>query len=153
MWIPPEDIDPIILHAPTRKQAAVFGAVCPADGRLSTLVAPKFDASTFQVFLGQLLRRHRPGRKMVVVLDNAGWHRAQALRPWLYHHRDLLRLDFLPPYSPDLNVMERVWKLTRRVCTHNQYFAVLEELINTVTTQFDTWFRPNYQLQRLCAVI
>ena len=152
MWIPPEDIDPIVLHAPTRKHVAAFGAVCPADGRLSTLIAPTFDASTFRTFLGQLLRRRRSGRKMVVVLDNAGWHRARALAPWLHDHKNALHLDFLPPYSPELNVAERVWKLTRRLCTHNQYFASLELLIDTVAKQLNTWFKPNRQLQRLCAV-
>ena len=33
MWIPPENADPVLFHAPTRKSVAVFGAVCPADGR------------------------------------------------------------------------------------------------------------------------
>ena len=36
------------------------------------------------------------------------------------------RLDFLPHYSPDLNPIERVWKVTRRLCLHNVYFPKLE---------------------------
>jgi len=78
MWIPPEDVDPVLLHAPTRKQTAVFGAVCPSDGRFLTMPAETFDAQTFQLFLGQLLRRRRRGRAMVVVVDNARWHHARA---------------------------------------------------------------------------
>ena len=153
MWIPPEDLDPVVLHAPTRKQTAVFGAVCPADGRLATMPAQSFDAQSFQAFLKQLLRRQRPGRKMVIVLDNARWHHARALRPWLAAHRRVLRLDFLPPYSPDLNPIERVWKLTRRLCTHNLYFERLETLIQLVQGQFVKWHQPNLQLRRLCAII
>jgi len=37
-------------------------------------------------------------------------------------------LLYLPPYSPELNPIERVWKLTRRLATHNRYFAHVEEL-------------------------
>lgn len=153
MWIPPENVDPVVLHAPTRKQTAVFGAVCSADGRLLTMPADTFDANSFKAFLQILLRRRRRGRKLVVIVDNARWHHARALRPWLHKHRRELRLDFLPPYSPDLNPVERVWKLTRTLCTHNVYFETLPALIAVVRDQFAQWFHPNLQLRRLCAII
>lgn len=60
---------------------AVFGAVRAADGRLSTLPADHFNAETFQGLLIRLLRRRRPGRKMVVVVDDARWHHTQYLTP------------------------------------------------------------------------
>ena len=153
MWVPPEDIDPVVLHAPTRQQTAVFGAVCPADGRLLTMSAERFDAESFQHFLEALLRRRRRGCTLVVIVDNARWHHARALRPWLRQHRHVLKLDFLPPYSPELNPAERVWKLTRRLCTHNRYFDTLPELVHSVQDQFAKWFQPNLQLRRLCAII
>jgi transposase len=153
MWIPPEETDPVVLHAPTRKQTAVFGAVCVADGRLAVMKAETFNASSFQEFLEGLLRRKKHGRKMVVVLDNARWHHARLVRPWLRKHRHAIRLEFLPPYSPDLNPIERVWKLVRRLSTHNRYFKSLEELIVVIRKQFKRWLRPNGQLKRLCAII
>jgi len=130
--VPPEDIDPVILHAPTRKSVAFFGAVRASDGLLVTQRADKFNAETFQRFLSKLIHRKRQGRKMFVVVDNAHWYHAKALAPWLKRNRKVLRFDFLPPYSPELNHIERVWKLTRRLCTHNRYFEVLEELVATV---------------------
>jgi len=42
MWVPPEDIDPVILHAPTRKSIAFFGAVRPSDGLLVTQRSERF---------------------------------------------------------------------------------------------------------------
>lgn len=152
MWIPPEEADPVVLLAPTRKSVGVFGAVRVEDGRLITQKEKVFDSETFLIFLKRLLRNHKPGRKMVVVLDNARWHHAKLLQPWLWKHRRVLRLDFLPPYSPDLNVIERVWKITRRLCTHNRYFAKLEELVGAVFNQFNRWSRPNNILRRLCAI-
>lgn len=141
------------LHAPTRKNVAFFGAVRPSNGLLVTQRAERFNAQSFQSFLTRLIRRKRKGRKMVVVADNARWHHAKALEPWLRQHRIALRLDFLPPYSPELNHIERVWKLTRRLCTHNQYFEKLEELIDTVEDQMQLWTKPNETLRRLCAII
>ena len=152
MWVPPEDIDPVILHAPTRKSVAFFGAVRAEDGAMVTHRADKFNSQTFQTFLSQLSRRKRRGKKMFVVVDNARWHHAKALQPWLRQHRKMLRLDFLPPYSPELNNIERVWKLTRRLCTHNQYFDVLDKLIEIVDSQFLKWSKPNETLHRLCAI-
>ena len=60
--------------------------------------------------------------------------------------------DFLPPYSPQLNPAERVWKLTRRSCTHNRHFAFLDDLVTAVESQFDAWAQPNDVLRRLCAI-
>ena len=152
MWIPPETIDPILLHAPTRKNIAVFGAVRPADGKLVTQSAERFNAITFHDFLKQLREHRCKGRKMVVVLDNARWHHAKWLEEQIRPYRRWLRLGYLPPYSPELNPIERVWKMTRRICTHNRYFPALDELIQVVTDQFNRWTLPNTTLQRLCAI-
>lgn len=153
MWVPPEDVDPILLHAPTRKSAGVFGAVCIGDGRLETQPSSRFDAEEFKRFLSALVRRRRRGCLLLVIVDNARYHHAKVIRPWLDKHRQVLRLDFLPAYSPDLNPMERAWKLTRRLCTHNRYFDNLDELCDAVFDKFDEWHEPNQTLKRLCAII
>ena len=153
MWVSPEDVDPVVFHSPTRKSVGVFGAVRAADGLFVASRAGRFDAVTFQDFMKSLIRHRRHDRKMVVILDNARWHHAKLLRPWLKKHHSHLRLDFLPAYSPELNHVERVWKLTRRLCTHNCYFETLDELVTTVSDQFDAWGKPNESLRRLCAVI
>ena len=153
MWVPPEDTDPVMLHAPTRKSVCVFGAVCVADGRFSSQRAEKFCAESFIAFLQDLITRRRKSRKMVVVLDNARYHHARMLAPWLKKHREQLRLDILPPYSPDLNPTERVWILTRRLRTHNQYFPLLQQLVDSVFGQFELWHKPNDTLRRLCEII
>jgi transposase len=153
MWIPPETVDPVVLHAPTRKSISVFGAACANDGRFVFRLEQTFNADSFQDFLSQLLRHRRKGRKMLVIVDNARWHHAKQLAPWLKKHRDVLRLDFLPPYSPELNPIERVWKLTRRLCTHNRYFPELDALSHAVSCQFNLWESGNETLRKLCAII
>jgi transposase len=138
MWVPPEETDPTLLHAPTRKSVALFGAVNLHDGQLVTQFSPKFDAVTFLDFLRKLMR-HRPSkRRLVLILDNARYHHATKLKPFLGERRQVLSLLFLPAYSPELNPVERVWKLTRRLCTHNQYFPLLSDLVTAVTTQLQS---------------
>jgi len=153
MWVPPEIKDPVLLHAPTRKKQGVFGAVQPRTGQLVTQFEDTFNALTFQSFLEHVLRYKKPVALMVIVLDNARWHHAKLIQPWLFKHRHKIRLEFLPPYSPELNHIERVWKLTRRLCTHNRYFPNLNDLTQAVSQQFTAWMKPNNTLRRLCAVI
>ncbi len=109
LWVPPELKDPVLLHAPTRKSVACFGAVNPGTGALLTAHAAWFNAESFESFLKRLLRRRAKGKRMVVVLDNARYHHARSLKPLLRKYRRALMLLYLPPYSPQFNVIERVW--------------------------------------------
>lgn len=153
MWVPPEIKDPVLMHAPTRKSVACFGAVSLQTGKFVRSMCPRFDALTFEVFLKKLLRHRSRGKRMMVVLDNAKYHHAVLLAPLLRKYRRVLTLLFLPPYSPQLAPIERVWKLARRLATHNRYFATLDELLTTVEVCFDRWKVPNPVLQRLCGII
>ena len=150
MWVPPEDTDPTLLHAPTRKSVALFGAVNLRNGRLITQFSSRFDAMTFKRFLQKLLKFRPADRRLVLILDNARYHHASLLQPLLREKRRLVTLSFLPPYSPELNPVERVWKLTRRLCTHNQYFPQLQDLTDAVIKQLDLWKRPNSTMKQLC---
>lgn len=153
MWVPPEETDPVLLHAPTRKSVALFGAVNLRTGQLVTQFCSPFNAITFGTFLRTLLRHRSPTRRLVLVLDNARYHHATLLRPYLTEKRHLLSLSFLPPYSPALNPIERVWKLARKLCTHNQYFPLLADLVTAVSAQLELWRKPNPVLARLCGII
>ena len=153
MWIPPEDIDPIQLLAPTRKSIALFGAVNIRRGRLLTQFEKKFNAITFQSFLENLLKHSGSGsRFMVIILDNARYHHATLIKTFLQKYRKRLRLEFLPPYSPELNPIERVWKLTRRLCTHNEYFPNLTAIQEAVSERLSMWENPNEALRKLCCI-
>lgn len=151
MWVAPEDKGPIVLDAPTRRSVACFGAVNLRTGQFVRHICTVFNAQTFQRFLKQLLR-YRRRRRMIVVLDNARYHHAVLLRPFLRQHAKRLRLLFLPPCSPQLASIERVWKLARRLATHNRYFPTFEEVIKAVNACFVRWRRPNGVLRRLCCI-
>lgn len=155
MWIPPEVKDPVLFHHPTRKSVGYFGAVRLRDGKfVRQMEEDKFNAETFWKFLKRLKKvGGQSGRRVVVITDNAKYHHANLHKEWREQNNDRFALDFLPPYSPDLNPIERVWKLVRRLCLHNQYFPELEKVISTVEKRFDLWAGSNETLRRLCAII
>ncbi|MCU0687845.1 MAG: transposase [Polyangiaceae bacterium] len=65
--------------------------------------------------------------RVVLTLDNAPWHVGELLRAALARHPHL-ELYWLPSYSPQLNVIERVWKVLRAEVTHNRLFAHVQAL-------------------------
>jgi hypothetical protein len=154
MWVPPETKDPVLLHHPTRRSVGYFGAVRLRDGKFwFSRETGRFNALTFLAFLKTLRRTSiRTGRRVVVITDNAKYHHARLHKAWRENHAEDFRLDYLPPYSPELNPIERVWKLTRRQCIHNRYFPALEEVVTAVETQFGYWANGNETLRRLCAI-
>ncbi len=153
MWVPPEDKDPVVLHHPTRRSVGYFGAVRLRDGKLlCRREEDRFNGETFYAFLKDLrVRSSRARRRVVLIIDNAGYHHAKLHRDWREEHAAEFSLEFLPPYSPELNPIERIWKLTRRECLHNCYFPSLEAITQAVELQFAKWATPNNVLRRLSA--
>jgi transposase len=154
MWIPWEEDDPVVWHYPGRKSVGYFGAVRLRDGLgVFQKEAGMFDGTTFWTFLQRLsLVSTQSGRPVIVISDNAKYHHAKLHQQWRADQAPSFALDYLPPYSPELNPIERVWKRTRRNCVHNVYFASLNTLVEKVDAQFREWSEPNGELARLCAI-
>jgi transposase len=93
-----------------------------------------------------------PSHRVLAISDNAQYHRSKLHLVWRAQQTRQFALDFLLPYSPDLNPIERVWKLTRRLCLHNRYFGLLDGVVAAVEDQFAEWTQPNDALRRLCAL-
>jgi transposase len=142
---------PHVLSASTRQKIGFFGAVGLKTGRLLTQEASTFNAETFYQFLCFLLRSTR-GR-ILLILDNISYHKAQELKPFFNEYQSRLQRAFLPPYSPELNPTERIWRITRRKVTHNRYFPSIGDLKQAVVNQFTQWEHPNKALKALCATI
>lgn len=90
-------------------------------------------------------------------MDNAPWHKKTfrlietEKRPEYADIRENVTFVKLPPYSPDLNPIEQVWRITRRENTHNVFFATISILEDTVDSAFEPWAKPNNQLKSLCS--
>jgi transposase len=83
----------------------ILGAVNPQTGQLETLVMPYSDTETFQLFLDYFNETYINWN--IMVLDNASWHKTAGLK-W-----GKIISIYLPPYSPNLNAIEPLWKVLK----------------------------------------
>jgi transposase len=102
-----------------RKRLSILGAYCPQDHEYLDLRVPHGTISAAQVIelLTRLQQRHPETRKFIVYLDNARYQHARAVRAWVEAQKARgveFVLDFLPAYSPNLNLIERLWKFLRK---------------------------------------
>jgi transposase len=121
----------------SRESCKVFGAVNLYTAQLNYRTAEVFNTETYVYFLDYLLRVYHP-RKIFLIVDNASYHKNEDVWDLLREARGKLRLWFLPPYSPELNGIERVWHHVRMQGTHNRYFETLEELRKSLRRVFSS---------------
>ncbi len=109
-----------------RSWTPVMAAVEPATGQLHRLVAGRFDRRWFGHFLAQLAAAY-PGERVILVVDNAGWHKARDLK---VPPNGILW--FLPPHSPERNPVEQVWQWLRDQHTRGILFRTRAALLDTL---------------------
>jgi transposase len=82
-------------------------------------------------FLSYLLEQN-PEKHLVIVLDNAKYHHARRLKPFLKRNEDRLTFYFLPPYSPNLNPIERIWGWLKSTVVANAFSKTQEHLVKKI---------------------
>jgi len=100
------------------KWGYIFGAVDPLTGQSSALIAPTVHTDLMSDHLRMIAEQAGEEVHVVLVLDGAGWHKAKDLVV-----PDSMTLLFLPPYSPELMPMERVWQWMRQHDLSNRVFV------------------------------
>ncbi|MCX6354820.1 MAG: transposase, partial [Candidatus Aureabacteria bacterium] len=80
-------------------------------------------------------------------VDRARWHRGDVIEKFIKKH-PRLRIDYLPPYQPGLNMQERIWRRFRYEATTNQWFDDLENTWTTVRKTTRSW--SVQKIRRLC---
>ena len=123
-----------------RKTAHVFGAV--SIERRPYFVyqfAKVFNGRTFLAFLQEVARRC-PRRKVFLIIDNGPCHQLDADgKRWLAENRHRIELSRLPSYSPELNGIEGIWKVTKKTTTHNRFYRTVDERDAALTATFETF--------------
>ena len=98
----------------------------PETGKMSSLISPYMNTYAMNVHL-RILSEEHPDTCNVLVLDGAGWHRSKELKI-----PDNVKLIPLPPYSPQLNPLERVWEYIKSHFTRGAYFENLDQVENRI---------------------
>lgn len=109
-------------------RAHMLGALY--DGELDLVFPDKVDKHAIEEFLRKQVGRRG---KVIVILDNASWHHAKNVRALEDEFAGRLRLVHLPPYTPELNSIELVWRMIRKAIANTVYETV-DDLTDAVTS-------------------
>lgn len=108
-----------------------------------------YDAQVFMSFLDNVLKKYPTGN-IVMILDNAKIHHAKLLTGFL-RKNPRLHLEFLPPYSPNLNIIEELWGWLKSTVINNVFFHTCED-IRVAVQSFIEYIAtiPLVVIDRLC---
>lgn len=94
---------------------------------------------TFYFFINNFLEKY-PNKKFVFIFDNVGYHKTSPIIEIFNQHKDRIKVEFLPTYSPELNPTETCWKIIRNNVTNSTYFPTLENMQEAIESFLDKNF-------------
>jgi transposase len=119
--------------AGTDQRRAVFGAVDYGSGQVVCQLADRKGGDAFAAFLAQIAQTW-PDEQLVLVLDNVSYHRSPVVRTWWADHQGRVTPFWLPVYTPNLNLMERVWRFLKQKLACHRFWNDAEGLDRTAAT-------------------
>jgi transposase len=124
--------------APGKNQrVGVCGAYNPTTGQMLSRVAPKIRATHVVAVIRKLAARaRRTGRLVLVVVDNAQIHKGRLARRAWARFESWVRPFWLPPYCPDLNDVERIWKREKEHYFANSLAPTFAAFVRRVRARF-----------------
>lgn len=130
VWAP-RGSRPTAIKQTEYKWVYLWAAIEPVTGVLAAMITPDVNTERMSQFLAGLSSMLDAGDLGLVVLDNAGWHRAKALKV-----PDNLVLLPLPAYSPELNPTERLWQWLRSHQLSNRVYDDYDHLLHAANDAF-----------------
>lgn len=106
----------------------IFGALNWNTTQVSHLITSHKNSDTFIAFLEHLLLTCYPDDKLILVLDNASYHKSRAALAALEAFAHRLRVVWLPTYSPYFNPIERFWLHLKNLASANRLHSCLADL-------------------------
>jgi len=88
-----------------------------------------------------------PNESLVLVMDNASSHRSKAMQAFLSLFEHRVTVIWLPPYSPDMNLIERFWKHLKQRVTANRLFSDVPHMIQAIQTELVAQNCLDYQFR------
>jgi transposase len=128
------------------QSAWIIGAICPARDTGVALVMTRLDTAAMNLFLAELGQAVAPGAHGIVLMDKAGWHTSGDLVV-----PENLSLVFLPPYSPELNPIERLWLHLRDNRLSHCVFQTTGEIVATCCDAWNWLLSQTGRIPSLCS--
>lgn len=120
--------------------------MCPARDTGVALVMTRLDTEAMNLFLVELSQAVAPGAHAAVLMDRAGWHIAGELAVPAN-----ITPVFLPPYSPELNPIERLWLYLKDNQLSHRVFDGTAEIIDACCDAWNVLLAETGRIQSLCS--
>src|SRR3982074_1850493 len=127
--------------------AYLFGAVCPSQGKAAALIMPICNTAAMNHHLCEISSQVAADAHAVVILDGASWHNSHGLVV-----PSNITLLALPPYSPELNPVERIWHYLRSHWLANSVFRSLADIMDACEMAWNRFATNTGLVRSLCAV-
>lgn len=152
-WIK-KGTDMVLQSNTGRERLNLNGAYNIEDHTAVIQEAESINAQSTVSLLEQMMK-NQPLGLIYVILDNARYYRSEMVTAFVKKNKRI-KLVFLPPYSPNLNIIERLWKFFKKKITYNTYyekFAVFKEFclrffknLGKYRDELETLMTDNFQL-------
>jgi len=135
-------------HLPSntgRKRINLNGAIDIARGKVSVHECERINAQTVVEHLEKILAEQKLGNAYFIA-DNARYYRSKVVKAFL-ERNPRAQILFLPPYSPNLNIIERLWLIMKKEVVHNRHYEKFETFKENIMGFFEkeTWKKPCYE--------
>ena len=143
VWLPQGEYPPVIETTGTRKNKSFYGFLNLKTGQEHTFVT---EYQNMYITKDQLtkVREMYPDKHFLFIWDNAGWHKGSQVTRWIEEDKNAECIYF-PPYSPNMNPQEHVWKAGRQAITHNKQIIDIKETAEEFKTYLESHQFP-YEL-------
>lgn len=134
---------PQVAQLKKRAGIKVLGCVDIEDLEFKFSFEKTLESRSYIAFLettvSQFFENNRP---IYYIQDNASYHKDGDVWLWFKENRKWIEVFNLPPYCPELNATERLWKFIRKQGTHNRYFDTIDLLQENLVEIFDQLNKP-----------
>ena len=117
------------LQPGAKQHRHIFGAYAWNNDTISWQVATWKNSKSFLVFLEYLLVECYPTGRIILVMDNVSYHKSAAVLAALSLFEHRLLVIWLPPYCPELNLIERYWKHLKQLTCVNKLYDCIEAVV------------------------
>jgi transposase len=147
-WILKGKANDKFIKTNTGRERLNLNGALSLKGKIAVVLEEKTVNSDSTIKLFKKLGNKHPVGKIYLVLDNASHHRSKQVAIWLKRHRRFKTL-FLPSYSPNLNLIERLWRFFHQKITWNRYFETFGEFRRVTLKFFKNLARYGPELDKL----
>lgn len=127
----------------------VLGAICHSIKKTFHMKSKKLNSDVFMKFIEHLIILN-PKKRLVLVLDNAPWHKSKKVMNFLNNLKGIVEVLWLPAYSPDMNPIEHLWRLMKSLIA-NHFFPTMQELSDALNYIFKGLSNGSNKIMTLCS--